>query len=254
MMRVATGMAIGIALLSAPGWPRAEAQTAPVPPKITRTVVASGKLPSVVGTPEYFRVLKVSLPSTGASRFTGPNGIFYQLYGGSTVTLGGAANTLAAGQGLVVPAGVVATVSPVGGEPSILLDLLLAPAAALNQPVAATAEELFRSPAPLPGLKPGPYDINLSRITFPPGMPSNPPHHRSGGAVYYIVSGTGANTIDGRTIPRPPGSLIYEPFGMVHQWGNPGPQPLTFLAFNVNPEGAPAVLPDTQANSPAPAR
>jgi quercetin dioxygenase-like cupin family protein len=82
------------------------------------------------------------------------------------------------------------------------------------------------------------------RVTFPPGMPSNPPHHRSGAALYYIVSGTGANTIDGTTNTRGPGSLIYEPFGLVHQWGNPGSDPLTFLAFNINPDGVAAVLPD----------
>ena len=41
---------------------------------------------------------------------------------------------------------------------------------------------------------------------------------------------------------RRPGSLIYEPFGLVHQWGNPGSEPLTFLAFNINPEGVPAVV------------
>ena len=45
----------------------------------------------------------------------------------------------------------------------------------------------------------------------------------------------------------PPGSLIYEPFGLVHQWGNPGNEPLTFLAFNINPEGVPAVVPETPA-------
>ena len=42
---------------------------------------------------------------------------------------------------------------------------------------------------------------------------------------------------------RRPGSLIYEPFGLVHQWGNPGSEPLTFLAFNINPEGVPAIVP-----------
>ena len=46
---------------------------------------------------------------------------------------------------------------------------------------------------------------------------------------------------------RRPGSLIYEPFGLVHQWGNPGNEPLTFLAFNINPEGVPAVVPETPA-------
>jgi len=62
-------------------------------------------------------------------------------------------------------------------------------------------------------------------------MPSNPPHHRSGAALYYIISGTGANTVDGKTEAKGPGSLIYEPFGLVHQWGNPGDEPLTFLAM-----------------------
>ena len=34
---------------------------------------------------------------------------------------------------------------------------------------------------------------------------------------------------------------------LVHQWGNPGNEPLTFLAFNINPEGVPAVVPETPA-------
>jgi hypothetical protein len=32
---------------------------------------------------------------------------------------------------------------------------------------------------------------------------------------------------------------------LVHQWGNPGSEPLTFLAFSTNPEGVAAVLPGT---------
>jgi quercetin dioxygenase-like cupin family protein len=97
--------------------------------------------------------------------------------------------------------------------------------------------------APSPDLKPGGYDLNLTRVTFPAQTPSNPLHHRSGAALYYIISGTGANTVDGKTEAKGPGSLIYEPFGLVHQWGNPGNEPLTFLAFNINPEGVAAVLP-----------
>jgi len=67
------------------------------------------------------------------------------------------------------------------------------------------------------------------------------------GVGVYIVSGTGANTVDGKTAARGPGSLIYEPYGLVHQWGNPGNEPLTFLAFNINPEGVAAVLPGAPA-------
>jgi mannose-6-phosphate isomerase-like protein (cupin superfamily) len=80
-------------------------------------------------------------------------------------------------------------------------------------------------------------------------MPSNPPHHRSGAALYYILSGTGANTVGDKIEARTAGSLIYEPFGLVHQWGNPGDVPLTFLAFNINPDGVAAVLPGAPAKS-----
>ena len=44
-----------------------------------------------------------------------------------------------------------------------------------------------------------------------------------------------------------PGSLSYEPFGLVHQWGNPGDTPFTFLAFNINPEGVAGVIPGAPA-------
>jgi mannose-6-phosphate isomerase-like protein (cupin superfamily) len=60
-------------------------------------------------------------------------------------------------------------------------------------------------------------DLNITRVTFPAQMPSNPPHHRSGAALYYIISGTGANTVDGKTQARGPGSLIYEPYALVYQ-------------------------------------
>jgi hypothetical protein len=70
-----------------------------------------------------------------------------------------------------------------------------------------------------------------------------------GFADRYSSRRNGANTIDGKTAARGPGSLIYEPYGLVHQWGNPGDEPLTFLAFNINPEGVAAVLPGAPAKS-----
>src|SRR6202043_1712842 len=124
------------------------------------------------------------------------------------------------------------------------------PIADRDQPVEttpATVKELYRTAAPIPDLKTGSYDLNLTRVTFPAQMPSNPPHHRTGAALYFIISGTGANTVDGKTEARKPGSLIYEPYALVHQWGNPGNEPLIFLAFNINPEGMAAVLPGAPA-------
>jgi quercetin dioxygenase-like cupin family protein len=244
-------MTLGIALLAATALAlSASAQTTPTAPAITRTIVAATKLPSVVETPLYFKAMRVILEPGGKSSLSAANGILYQLSGSTEISLGGENKVLGAGQALFVAAGKTASLR--SGAPSILLYFLLAPAAELGRPTAtapAAETELYRTVAPIPDLKPGGYDLNLTRVTFPAGMPSNPPHHRSGAALYYIVSGTGANTVDGTTKTRGPDSLIYEPFGLVHQWGNPGGEPLTFLAFNINPDGVAAVLPDAPAKA-----
>lgn len=50
------------------------------------------------------------------------------------------------------------------------------------------------------------------------------------------------NTLEGRTDSRAAGSRLYEPYGLVHQWGNPGTSPLVILQANISPEGVPAVV------------
>jgi quercetin dioxygenase-like cupin family protein len=245
-------MILGTALLAATAVAlSASAQTTPTS-AITRTIVAATKLPSVVETTLYFKAMRVTLQPGGKSSLSTTNGILYQLSGSTEISLGGENKVLGVGEALFVGAGETASLSAGSGAPSILLYFLLAPAAELDRPTAialATVTELYRTAAPIPDLKPGGYDLNLTRVTFPPGMPSNPPHHRSGAALYYIVSGTGANTVDATTKTRGPDSLIYEPSGLVHQWGNPGAEPLTFLAFNINPDGVAAVLRDAPAKA-----
>jgi mannose-6-phosphate isomerase-like protein (cupin superfamily) len=178
------------AALAAP----AAGQTPAAAPPITRTVLASTKLPMVGDTPVHFRAVRVTIAPAASSSVSSTNGILYQLSG--------------------------------------------------------STQELYRTTTPLPGLKPGRYDLSLTRVSFPARMPSNSPHHRSGAALYYILSGTGANTVGDKIEARTAGSLIYEPFDLVHQWGNPGDVPLTFLAFNINPDGVAAVLPGAPAKSP----
>jgi quercetin dioxygenase-like cupin family protein len=239
---------LGAMALAAP----AAAQTTSAPPAITRTVVAATKLPTVTDVPLYFKAVSVTLQPGEKSGVSAANGIVYQISGSTEVSLGGEAKMLSSGEGLFIAGGKTAVLKAGSGGPSTFLHLFLAPAVDLDRPVEtapAAVRELYRTAAPIPDLKPGGYDLNLTRVTFPAQMPSNPPHHRSGAALYYIISGTGANTIDGKTAARGPGSLIYEPYGLVHQWGNPGDEPLTFLAFNINPEGVAAVLPGAPAKS-----
>ena len=236
------------AALAAP----AGGQAPPPGPATARTVVASTKLPTVGDTPVHFKAVSVTIPSGASGSVSSTNGILYQLSGSTEVSISGEVKTLSPGEGLFIASGTTAMLKAGDGGPSTFLHFLLAPTADLDKPLEAppaVVQELYRTEAPLPALKPGRYDLNLTRVTFPPEMPSNAPHHRSGAALYYIISGTGANTVEGKLETRPPGSLIYEPFGLVHQWGNPGDVPLTFLAFNINPEGVAAVLPGAPAKS-----
>jgi quercetin dioxygenase-like cupin family protein len=168
----------------------------------------------------------------------------YQISGSTEVAIDGEMKTLHAGDGIFLAAGKTASLKAGSDEPSALLYFLLTPDPGHDPAVTApvTLKELYRAAASIPDLKPGSYDLNLTRVTFPAQMPSNPPHHRSGAALYYILSGMGANTIAGKTGVKESGSLVYEPFGLVHQWGNAGDAPFTFLAFNINPEGVAAVL------------
>jgi quercetin dioxygenase-like cupin family protein len=222
------------------------AQTTPAPPAITRTVVTATKLPTVTDGPLHFKAVSITLQPDEKSGVSAVNGILYQMSGSTEVALDGEAKILNAGEGLFIAGGKTAALTAGSGGPATFLHFFLAPAVDLGRPAEtepAAVRELYRTATPIPDLKPGGYDLNLTRVTFPAQMPSNLPHHRSGAALYYIISGTGANTVDGKTEARGPASLIYEPYALVHQWGNPGNEPLIFLAFNINPEGVAAVLP-----------
>jgi quercetin dioxygenase-like cupin family protein len=227
------------------------AQSPPTPAAITRTVVAAAKLPTVTEVPLYFRAVSVTLPPGETSSVSAANGILYQMAGSTEIVADDQARTLNPGEGSFIAAGKQVMLKAGSGVPSTFLHFVLAPATDLNRSAVApaTVTELYRTPTAVPDLKPGAYDLNLTRVTFPAQMPSNPPHHRSGAALYYIVSGMGANTVDGKTEAKGPGSLIYEPFDLVHQWGNPGSEPFIFLAFNINPEGVAAVLPGAPAKT-----
>jgi hypothetical protein len=67
----------------------AAAQTAPVAPAITRTVVAATKLPSVNDVPLSFKAVSVTLAPGATSSVSASNGILYQLSGSTEVAIGG---------------------------------------------------------------------------------------------------------------------------------------------------------------------
>ncbi len=223
----------------------AVAQNPPPAAATVRTVIAATKLPTVTDAPRHFDVVSVELAPGQKSGVAKADGILYQLTGSTEVAFGGETKTINVGEGLYIGAGKSAELKAGSSGPSTFLHFFLVPAADVDKPAEAApaaVKSAYRTSAPIPDLVSGVHDLNLTRVTFPAGMPSNPPHHRSGAALYYVLSGTGANTVNGETVARGPGSFIYEPHGLVHQWGNPGTEPLTFVTFNINREGVPAVV------------
>ena len=109
--------------------------------------------------------------------FPTADGILYQMSGSTEVSIGGEAKTLSPGEGMFLAGGKLASMKTGTGEASTLLHFLLVPVADQDQPVEtnpAIVKELYRTAAPISDLKPGSYDLNLTRVTFPAQMPSNP--------------------------------------------------------------------------------
>jgi mannose-6-phosphate isomerase-like protein (cupin superfamily) len=84
--------------------------------------------------------------------------------------------------------------------------------------------------------------LTLTKVTLPFQSPPDMPHHRSVAALHIVMSGFGAETANGTTVIKSPGSISFEPADLVYQWSNPGNVPLTYLVFNVNREAEAAII------------
>jgi quercetin dioxygenase-like cupin family protein len=213
------------------------------PASTVRTLLATGRIGSVVDTPLYFRLLSGYLAAGQSASYSGPDMMLYLLAGSLESAVAGAAQPLIEGGGGFIPAGRAARFS--ASEPAKFLLFVLSPDADHRKPLLgppAAVEELYRSPEPLPGLQPGPYEFSLTRVSLPPKMPVNPPHYRSGAVLYYVDGGTGLFIADGKTEAKPPGSPHFERAGWVHQWANPGDTHVLLIQANISQEGVPAVM------------
>ena len=234
--------ALLLARLPIPAFAQSEPiNTAPLP-------LAVGHLPSVVEMPLFFRLYRVSLPAGQVLSYDGSTAMLYGLSGAATIDLDGAARSIAEDAAAFIPAGRAATVRASGPEPTNLLLFVLTPRPNQRKPLLdrpAVTTELCRTPDPLPGLQAGPYELSLTRVTLPAGMPADPPHFRSGAALNYILAGAGLFTAEGKTEERTAGMPDVELNGRVYRWANPGNSPLVLLQANLSQEGMPAVVPES---------
>lgn len=225
------------------------------PPAISRTVLAVGRVASVVDAPMYFKLSRTALPVGASASYRGANSTIYVLSGAVTLTTADDKRALQAGEGAYIAAGVAATLQAGGGDQSVLLQYQLVSAADLDKPAfsaPAAVTELHRMAIPAIALKPGPYEFGMIRATGRAGAPRVPPHMRSGAALYYVLA-EGAITIwpsapggvitgEGRTQPRAAGTIQEEPYGFVHAWASPPDAAMVLLQANISQEGIPEII------------
>src|SRR5437867_4453038 len=92
------------------------------PASTVRTLLAAGRLASVVELPLYFRLYRIHLPAAQHAAHKGESVMLYDLSGTPAMAIeGGAARPLADGDGAFVAGGQEVTISAAASEPAELL-------------------------------------------------------------------------------------------------------------------------------------
>ena len=220
----------------------AGAQDAPRADRPIRLVVASSKLP-VDEVALHFRLVRVTIPAGQSILYTGPQGMVYPTSGALSIVIDGDRRALQDGEGAFLAGGRRATLAA-GTTAATFLHYLLVTRADLeavfhSRP--ASASDLHRT-EPIPGLKPGPHEFTLTRVTVNPKIPAPPMHHRSGAAIYYVLTGNWTMHTEDKHEARTRGHVQFEPNTFIHTWENVGETPGALLQANVSPENVPEII------------
>jgi quercetin dioxygenase-like cupin family protein len=243
------------AVTSAPAWFAASPLLAQgTAAQTVRTVLAVGRVTSVVDAPMHFKLLRVTLQAGTSTTYRGSHGTIFAHSGALAVAAGDDKRTLQEGEGVYNAAGTNVTLQATGAAPAVFLHFLLLPTADLDKPAwapPAVVAEIHRMAIPAAALNPGPYEFTMIRVTRGPGKPP-PPHMRSGAALYYLLADgivtiwpsgpDGAITGESRNELRSAGTIQEEPFGFVHTWSSPPDSRLILLLGNINQEGIADVI------------
>jgi quercetin dioxygenase-like cupin family protein len=136
---------------------------------------------------------------------------------------------------------------------------------AMGLPAAGAAQTTAAPPAitrtviaatKLPTVTEGPLHFKAVSITLQPDTKSGV---SAANGILYQMSGSTEVALDGEAKTLNAGEGLFIAGGKIaaltagrggpYQWGNPGNEPLIFLAFNINPEGMAAVLPGAPAKN-----
>ena len=126
-----------------------------------RAVLANSGLSNVVDAPLHFKLLRVSVPAGQSAASTVGDGFVFQISGVLAVVSESGRRILREGEAVFVGGGKSTTLRAEGGGPAAFLHFLLLRASDLDKAAEgapATVTELYRTAAPIPGLKLGPYE------------------------------------------------------------------------------------------------
>ncbi|MBI3635549.1 MAG: hypothetical protein HY216_04940 [Candidatus Rokubacteria bacterium] len=225
----------------------AGAQTS-APPRTgrpVRVVLARGAIRSVADAPQHFRLIRLTLAGAQPASFEGPDGGIYVVSGALEVAIDGERRSVREGGALFISGNRKTTLTAAPGAQAVALHFLIGSAPAVERAAhsrPATVTELYRTREPLPNLKPGPHEFSLTRVSVDKGVPPPPMHHRSGAALYYVLSGTWAIHLEGKQESRARGAVQLEPNGFVHTWENVGETSAALIQANISAEGTPEII------------
>ncbi len=238
------GMTLAAVAMVLPGGSSVGAQeTRPARP--VRVVLASSTVPSVTATPLHWKLVRVTVSAGQSVTYEGPVGVIGLVSGTMTIGRSDDRTTLQEGEGAVVPAGQRVTFTAGRAGAAVGMHYVLVSASHLGgsfHAPAPAAVELGRSER-IPALKPGPYELSMTRVSVQPKVPAPPMHHRAGAAFYYVLAGTWSIHLEGnRQEPRTRGATQFEPNGFWHTWENTGDVVGALLQANLSPEGSPEII------------
>ena len=149
-------------------------------------------------------------------RYVASDEVYYQFTATTALALDGNTTVLQPGDGVFIQAGSKFTLRSFDADrsPTYLQFILSStPGAEQLNDADGASRQLYRSPTPVPGLTHERNLLSLTRVPVPPQAIPDPLHRRTGAALHYILSGVGAESSDGRTMPHGPGSVSFEPAG-----------------------------------------
>jgi quercetin dioxygenase-like cupin family protein len=246
------GLGLAAAITIAFTW-LAAPQTAGKGP--VRTVLALGRLSSIIDAPMSFKLSRVSIPAGEVAIYRGESSMIYVLSGTPAVTVANDRRSLQQGEGIHLPPGINVSIQADAGATAELVQYQLGRSADLAKSVMsapASVTDLHQMNIPANALKPGPYEFSMIRVTLPAGASQPRPHTRSGAALYYVLA-EGAITMwpsatvdaltgESRTEPRQVGAIQEEPYGFIHSWSPKADAPLILLQANISQEGVPEII------------